>query len=94
MIVPVALVAVPAYLLAMSLCAVLVERDGHGWLNVLVILFFWNAMKFARLAVPRSIQLRARLAERAFGHRLCWNRRSLISVQFDLVQERVEPVVA
>jgi len=48
--VPVALVAVPAYLFAMSICATIVGRGGPGWLNVLVILFFWNAAKFAWLA--------------------------------------------
>ena len=26
-------------------------RPGLGWLNVLVFLFFWNAMKFAWMAV-------------------------------------------
>ena len=49
--VPVALVAVPAYLYAMSLCAVIVADGGLGFLNVLVILLFWNAMKFAWIAV-------------------------------------------
>ncbi len=49
--VPAALVAVPAYLFAMSLCATVVERGGPGWLNVLVLLFAWNAMKFAALGV-------------------------------------------
>jgi hypothetical protein len=49
--VPVALVAVPAYLFAMSICATRVADGGPGWLNVLVILFFWNAMKFAWMAV-------------------------------------------
>ncbi|CAN5123427.1 hypothetical protein BH09ACT10_BH09ACT10_00410 [soil metagenome] len=49
--VPAALVAVPAYLLAMSFCAVIVAAGGPGCLNVLVILFFWNAMKFAWVAV-------------------------------------------
>jgi len=49
--VPVALAAVPVYLFAMSFCATIVERGGPGWLNVLVILFFWNAMKFGWMAV-------------------------------------------
>jgi hypothetical protein len=60
--VPAAMVAVPAYLYAMSLCATLVERGGPGWLNLLVFLFFWNAMKFAWMAVlsPFHIALAAR----------------------------------
>lgn len=45
--IPVALVATPNYLFAMSVCVVIVERGGPGYLNVLVMLFAWNAMKFA-----------------------------------------------
>lgn len=48
--IPVALVATSAYLYLVSICATLVERGGPGWLNVLVILFFWNATKFAWMA--------------------------------------------
>ncbi|MDE0802699.1 MAG: hypothetical protein OSA99_05170 [Acidimicrobiales bacterium] len=44
---PVALAATAAYLYGASLCATIVERDGPGYLNVFVLLFFWNAMKFA-----------------------------------------------
>lgn len=49
--IPVALVATPAYLLAMSVCATIVERGGPGYLNVLVFLFAWSALKFAAVAV-------------------------------------------
>lgn len=49
--VPVALLATAAYLYGASLCAAIVERDGPGYLNVLVLLFFWNAMKFAWAAI-------------------------------------------
>lgn len=48
---PVALIASTAYLFATSVCATVVERGGPGYLNVLVILSFWNAVKFAWLAV-------------------------------------------
>jgi hypothetical protein len=44
--VPVAFVATPAYLFAMSVCATVVDRGGPGYLNVLVLLFAWNAIKF------------------------------------------------
>lgn len=47
---PVALVATPAYLAATALCAQFALRPGLGWLNVLVLLFFWNGVKFAWLA--------------------------------------------
>ena len=45
--VPVALAATASYLYGASLCATIIERGGPGYLNVLVLLFFWNAMKFA-----------------------------------------------
>jgi hypothetical protein len=43
--VPAMLLAVP-YGLAAVYCAALVEAGGSGWLNVLVLLFIWNALKF------------------------------------------------
>lgn len=55
--VPVALVATPSYLFAMSVCVTLVERGGPGYLNVLVLLFAYNAMKFAVMAVLSPIRL-------------------------------------
>ena len=45
--VPAAILLVPAYLFAMSVAAVIGARPGLGWLNLLVILHCWNAMKFA-----------------------------------------------
>lgn len=49
--IPVAVVAVPAYLFAMSICATLVERGGPGYLNCLVAAFTWNSIKFAVLGL-------------------------------------------
>lgn len=49
--IPIAIVAAPAYLFVMSVCATIVDRGGPGYLNVLVLLFGWNAMKFAWIAV-------------------------------------------
>ena len=43
--VPAMLIAVP-YALAAALCAGLVEAGGSGRLNVLTVLFVWNALKF------------------------------------------------
>lgn len=48
--IPVAFVATPVYLFAMSVCAKVVERVGPAYLNVLVVLFAWNALKFAGAA--------------------------------------------
>lgn len=49
--IPVALVATPGYLFAMSICMTIIDRGGPGYLNVLVLLFAWNALKFGALAV-------------------------------------------
>lgn len=47
----VALWATLAYLFATSICVTIVERGGPGYLNVCVLLFAWNATKFAILGV-------------------------------------------
>jgi hypothetical protein len=49
--IPAALVATPTYLYAMSFAAVVAERPGLGYVNLLVLLFCWNAVKFAWVAV-------------------------------------------
>jgi hypothetical protein len=49
--IPVALVATPTYLGLTALAIVFAGRPGLGFLNVLVFLFFWNAAKFAWMAV-------------------------------------------
>lgn len=50
-----ALVVVLAYLFAASMATRLIERGGPGWLNVLVAVFIWNAMKFAWMALLRLL---------------------------------------
>lgn len=45
--IPVALVTTLTYLFAMSVCTTIIERGGPGHLHVLVMLFAWNAIKFA-----------------------------------------------
>src|SRR6188472_2026052 len=49
--IPVALVAAPAHFGAMAISAHFALRPGFGWLNLLVILFFWDAMKLVWVAV-------------------------------------------
>jgi hypothetical protein len=49
--IPFAVVVTPAYLGLTALAILLAGRPGLGWLNVLVLLFFWNAVKFAWMAV-------------------------------------------
>jgi len=57
------LLAVP-YLLAASICTGFIANGGPGWLNVLVLLFIWNALKFIFIG-PVSLVLltRARIRE-------------------------------
>lgn len=54
--IPVALVATPAYLFAMSVCATIVERGGPGYLNALVLIFAWNSIKFAVMGVLTPVR--------------------------------------
>lgn len=49
--IPVAFVATATYLFAMSVSATIVERGGPGYLNLLVLLFGWNTIKFAATGV-------------------------------------------
>ncbi len=67
--IPAMLLAVP-YLLAASICTNLVADGGPGWLNLLVLLFVWNAMKFAWIG-PISLVLlvNARVSERRMRRR-------------------------
>lgn len=61
--VPAMLIAVP-YLLIASPLAAAVADDGPGWLNILVVLFLWNAAKFAFIGPVTLILLaRTRLHE-------------------------------
>jgi hypothetical protein len=52
-----AVVLVSAYLFAARMATTLMERGGPEWLKVLVVLFVWNAMKFAALGVWSVIRL-------------------------------------
>lgn len=66
--IPAAVIATPTYLFAMSICGVVAMRPGFGWLNVLVVVFFWNALKFAWMAglaplVGMARRCRQRVAE-------------------------------
>lgn len=63
--VPAMLLAVP-YLLAASICTGFIANGGPGWLNVLVLLFIWNALKFAFIGPVSVIHLiRVRFQEGA-----------------------------
>lgn len=49
--IPVALIATPAYLCAMVLAVAIIDTGGPGWLHLLVLWSFWNATKFAWIAL-------------------------------------------
>ena len=62
-----ALLAAP-YVFAAVVCVELVEGGAPGWVNLLVLLFLWNALKFViagpvsviRLIHARAVESRAR----------------------------------
>jgi hypothetical protein len=56
--IPAMFLAAP-YLLAASICVNLIAGGGPGWLNLLVLLFCWNALKFIAIG-PVSLALLAR----------------------------------
>ena len=61
--VPAMLIAAP-YLLAASICTGAIADGGPGWLNLLVLLFIWNAFKFVAMGPVSLVMLvRARLRE-------------------------------
>jgi hypothetical protein len=62
--VPAMLLAVP-YVFAVAGCVGLVEAGGSGWLNVLALLFSWNALKFlgaGPVTLMRLLRVRGREA--------------------------------
>jgi hypothetical protein len=67
-VIPVALLATPAYLGLTALAIQFAARPGLGFLNVLVFLFFWNGAKFAWMAVL-SLPLMAGRALRSVAYR-------------------------
>ena len=63
--IPVILIVAPSYLFAMCICATLVERGGPDYLNLLVLLFAWNAIKFAAAGVLLPLSGRHRVGHRS-----------------------------
>lgn len=62
--VPAMLLAAP-YLVAAWLCSTWVADGRPGWINLLVLLFVWNALKFiVNGPITLVLLLRVRLAER------------------------------
>ncbi|MFT4081391.1 MAG: sulfate permease [Nocardioides sp.] len=68
--IPAMLLGVP-YLYAASIVRVLLDNGAPGWLNLLVLLFIWNAMKFAIMGpISLVLLLRVRIYEAADRRRM------------------------
>lgn len=76
--IPAMVLAVP-YFLAANYCLTLIEDGGPGWLNLLVLVLCWNALKFLIMG-PISVVLliRARVEESATRRRV---RRALRPIE-------------
>ena len=84
--IPAMLLAAP-YLLAASICTSIIDDGGPGWLNLLVILFVWNAMKMDWIGPVSVVQLvRARISERRARR-----RQMRETMPIDLSEESVQP---
>lgn len=67
--IPAMFLAVP-YLLAASICTGLIAGNGLGWLNLLVLLFCWNALKFLVVGpVSLILLIRVRIREAIIARR-------------------------
>lgn len=64
--IPVALVAVPAYMFTASLCRVIIDDGGPEYLYLLVMLCGWNVIKFLALAVRSPFRFVGLLLSRLF----------------------------
>lgn len=57
------LLAAP-YLYAAAICTAVIDRGGPGWLNILVLLFIWNASKMLWIGpISLILLVRARIHE-------------------------------
>lgn len=56
------------YLYAASICTTILDHGGPGWLNILVLLFIWNALKMLWIG-PISLVLLARVRVREYRER-------------------------
>jgi hypothetical protein len=66
--VPAMLLAVP-YGIAAAVCTRLIETGGPGWLNLLVLLFIWNALKFIVIGPISFVLLLVALVREARARR-------------------------
>lgn len=83
--VPAMLLAAP-YLLAASICTNLIADGGPGWLNLLVILFLWNTLKFLIMGpVSLVLLLRVRIHEACERRRVRRQSEAMKSARFEAI---------
>lgn len=83
--VPAMLLAAP-YLLAASICTNLIADGGPGWLNLLVILFIWNALKFIVMGpVSLMVLLRVHIQEADERRRVRRQSEAMKSARFEAI---------
>lgn len=78
-----AMLLAASYLLAASICTSIIEDGGPGWLNFLVLLFIWNALKFLVMGpVSLALLLRIRVQEGAERRRVRRQNRAMKSARY------------
>lgn len=83
--VPAMLLAAP-YLLAANICTNLIADGGPGWLNLLVILFIWNALKFLIMGpVSLTLLVRVRIHEAGERHRVRRQSEAMKSARYEAI---------
>lgn len=83
--VPAMVLAAP-YLLAASICTNLIADGGPGWLNLLVILFIWNALKFIVMGpVSLIVLLRVHIQEAGERRRVRRQSEAMKSARFEAI---------
>ncbi|GAA1318146.1 hypothetical protein GCM10020360_13470 [Nonlabens tegetincola] len=65
--IPAMLLSMP-YLIVASICTTLIADSGPGWLNFLVFLCLWNAMKFIVMGPVSLVLLLVPASEKAPQH--------------------------
>ena len=80
--VPAMLLAVP-YLYLASLCTLLADRGGTGWLYLVALVCVWNALKFAWIGpVSFVLLVRARLREQSVTRQVRGRQGSRVTHQY------------
>ncbi len=81
-----AMILAGPYLLAASICTNLIADGGPGWLNLLVILFLWNALKFLIMG-PASLVLllRVRIHEASERRRVRRQSEAMKSARYEAI---------